>query len=139
MQPISVHWRPLFPDCGVLPERTIATARNVTKNAIEKKLVLSLVHYSCLRSRGKCDVLGRNLDSGEYGGIVIGDHQRRRRQPSRLVYQHVRALVIAVVSNEETRREGRGRGRVLRVECFQKLGGLRQSDQLFGQRKEVVL
>jgi hypothetical protein len=53
-------------------------------------------------------------------GIKVGDDETLARHPTGLVHEHVGALVVRVVGDEEARRFG-----VVRVEGFDDLGGLR--------------
>ena len=50
-----------------------------------------------------------DFDVGHVGRVEIHNHKRRRREPSRLVDEKVRAFRVGVVGNDNT---GRDRGRV---------------------------
>lgn len=91
----------MLPYPWVLTERAVAAAGHVAKDAIEQELVLVLRGDPGLGARGKRRLLRGNFDSRENRGIQVCDHERRGREPSRLVDEKMGALVVTVIGNEE--------------------------------------
>jgi hypothetical protein len=80
-------------------------------------------HSSDSVEQGFPTFCGGDADRRIDGRIEVGDHERRGRKSGRLVNEHVRALVIAVVRDKQARGcGGRGEG-VVRVQGFEQLSG----------------
>ena len=100
MQPIPVHRLPVLPDGDILPEGAIPATRHIAQYAIKQQLVLLLGSDAGLRRGGEDDLLGGDLDGGVDGRVVVRDHERGGGQARGLVDEHVGALVVAVVSDD---------------------------------------
>ena len=119
MKPIPVHRLPILPNRDVLPECPITTTGHITQNPIKKQLILLLRSDAGFRRSREDDLLGGDLDGGVDGGVVVGDHERGRGEARGLVDEHVRALVVAVVRDEEAAWVGGGGDAVVGVESFE--------------------
>lgn len=107
MQPYAVHGRPLLPDARVFPRRAVTRARDVAQDAIKVDRPADLVEYVRHDAR-----------------VEVRDHERGRREARELVHEQLRALVVAVVGNDEPCRRGRADREVVGVQGLQELCGL---------------
>jgi hypothetical protein len=133
MQTRSVPGRPVSPDPKVLPESSISTAGDIGEDAIVQKRLELLPRAD---ADGNLDTVLVDLDdvdgeseTGELRRIVIRDHHAGRGDAVEgLVDEHVAALGVAVVRDEETGRDdadghlGRGSEGVQRLEELDRLG-----------------
>lgn len=95
MQTNGIVGGPVPPDANVLARSSITSARNICQNAVE--LQVSVLGGLSLRGRK-----GRQLDRGVHGCIVVRNDQVGRAESLHLVDQHVGALVVGVVGNQQT-------------------------------------
>ena len=91
MQAIPIPRLPGFPDTNIFPYGPISTTGNVAEYTVE--IQRSRIGTTCFRWLGYSD--GRIIRS-----VEIRNHEGRAWQAGRLMYEEMRAFVIAVISNK---------------------------------------
>lgn len=81
---------PVLPHHRVLAEGGVTTARNISQDTVKlERNRLSLL-------------VGSKLHGGHHGGVVVCDHEARALKALRLMNQHMAALVIRVVGQDQS-------------------------------------